>query len=79
MSALRAPRTAKTPVVGTVTRERTLRVVLLPAPFEPMRPTVLAAVHLEADVPQRPEIVRVRGAGPKDSPSEAGDLVTQRE
>ena len=52
-AAQRGPR----PSVGGVIRERIFSSVLLPAPLWPMMPNVSPALDLEADVPQRPEVL----------------------
>ena len=57
-AAQRAPR----PSVGGVIRERIFSRVLLPAPLWPITPEGLAALHLEVDVAERPELLRLLAA-----------------
>src|SRR5262249_40394906 len=59
ISAPTFPCTWNRPVVGTVTRDRILRIVLLPDPFEPISSTG----DVEADVAERPDLFpRARAA-----------------
>ena len=65
------------PVVGGVIRERILSSVLLPAPLWPMMPSVSPALDLEVDVPERPELLRLRA--PSDRLDPLGDPLGEQQ
>ncbi len=56
------PRTVTVPSVGSVTRERILSRVLLPAPLRPTMPSTFAFFEIEGNILQRPDKILVGAA-----------------